>query len=55
MVPAASVSGLIFANPQSKYFFVSKIAKDQVEDYAKRKSVTTEKIENWLATELNYL
>jgi 5-methyltetrahydrofolate--homocysteine methyltransferase len=55
MVPAASVSGLIFAHPQSKYFFVSKIAKDQVENYAKRKGVSKEIIEKWLATELNYM
>ena len=54
MLPAASVSGLIFANPESKYFFVAKISKDQVDDYAKRKGVTSEKIENWLATDLNY-
>jgi 5-methyltetrahydrofolate--homocysteine methyltransferase len=55
MVPAASVSGLIFAHPQSKYFYVSKISKDQVEDYAKRKGVSPEIIERWLATELNYM
>jgi 5-methyltetrahydrofolate--homocysteine methyltransferase len=55
MVPAASVSGLIFAHPQSKYFFVSKIGKDQVEDYAQRKGVSTEIIEKWLATDLNYM
>ncbi|HBH48170.1 MAG TPA: hypothetical protein DDX98_05995, partial [Bacteroidales bacterium] len=55
MVPAASVSGLIFAHPQSKYFYVSKIAKDQVENYAKRKGVSKEIIEKWLATELNYM
>jgi 5-methyltetrahydrofolate--homocysteine methyltransferase len=53
--PAASVSGLIFAHPQSKYFFVGKIGKDQVIDYAARKGVTPEKIERWLATDLNYL
>ncbi|MBN2485875.1 MAG: methionine synthase [Bacteroidales bacterium] len=54
MVPAASVSGLIFANPQSKYFFVAKIGKDQVEDYADRKGVSAEIVEKWLATDLNY-
>jgi 5-methyltetrahydrofolate--homocysteine methyltransferase len=54
MMPAASVSGLVFANPQSKYFFVAKIGKDQVEDYAKRKGVEAEKVEKWLATDLNY-
>lgn len=55
MVPAASVSGLIFAHPQSKYFFIGKIGKDQVEDYASRKGVSIETIEKWLATELNYM
>jgi 5-methyltetrahydrofolate--homocysteine methyltransferase len=55
MMPAASVSGLVFAHPKSKYFFVSKIAKDQVEDYAKRKGLSKEIIEKWLATELNYM
>lgn len=54
MVPAASVSGLIFANPKSKYFFVGKVGKDQVADYAKRKGVSEEKVEKWLATDLNY-
>ncbi len=54
MVPAASVSGLIFANPNSKYFFIGKIGKDQVIDYANRKGVSPEIIERWLATELNY-
>ena len=54
MFPAASVSGLIFANPESKYFFVGKIGRDQVEDYARRKQVSIETVEKWLATELNY-
>lgn len=55
MVPAASVSGLVFANPQSKYFYVSKIGEDQVEEYADRKGISKEIIEKWLATELNYM
>jgi 5-methyltetrahydrofolate--homocysteine methyltransferase len=55
MNPAASVSGLIFANPESKYFFVGKINKDQAEDYARRKNVDLATIEKWLATNLNYL
>jgi len=54
MVPAASVSGLIFAHPQSKYFFVGKISKDQVKDYAKRKQIDPVIVEKWLVTELNY-
>ncbi len=54
MMPAASVSGLLFANPESKYFFVGKMARDQIQDYAKRKNFPVETIEKWLATELNY-
>ncbi len=54
MYPAASVSGLIFANPESRYFFVGKIGQDQVADYAKRKGVSTGVIEKWLASNLNY-
>lgn len=55
MVPAASVSGLVFGNEKSKYFFVGKVGKDQVEDYAVRKNVSIEIIEKWLATHLNYM
>lgn len=54
MIPAASVSGLIFAHPQSKYFFVDKIGKDQVEDYAQRKGMTVAEVERFLASNLNY-
>lgn len=54
MLPAASVSGLVFAHPQSKYFFVGKIGKDQVEDYAKRKQSDLASVERWLSSELNY-
>ncbi len=54
MYPAASVSGLMFAHPESKYFFVGKIGKDQVEDYAKRKNTDMFTIEKWLASNLNY-
>ena len=54
MVPAASVSGLIFAHPESTYFFVGKIGKDQVRDYAKRKNIPVEKVEKLLASNLNY-
>ena len=43
MHPAASVSGLIFAHPLSKYFFVGKIGEDQVQDYAERKGNGCEK------------
>ncbi len=54
MYPAASVSGLYFAYPESKYFGVGKILKDQVEDYAKRKRITVESVERWLAPNLAY-
>lgn len=54
MVPAASVSGLIFAHPFAQYFFVDKIGRDQVEDYALRKKTSPETIEKWLASNLNY-
>ena len=54
MFPAASVSGLYFANPQSKYFSVGKIEHDQVEDYARRKSMDILEVERWLSPNLNY-
>jgi len=54
MFPAASVSGLIFANPESRYFFVGKIGKDQAEDYAQRKGTDLKNVEKWLASNLNY-
>lgn len=54
MFPAASVSGLFFAHPQSSYFFVGKIGNDQVIDYAHRKNVSSEMVEKWLASNLNY-
>jgi 5-methyltetrahydrofolate--homocysteine methyltransferase len=54
MIPGASVSGLIFAHPESKYFFVGKIGRDQVEDYARRKGMTIKEVERLLASNLNY-
>ena len=54
MWPAASVSGLYFAHPRSKYFAVGKINKDQVEDYAQRKGTSLETMEKWLSPWLNY-
>jgi 5-methyltetrahydrofolate--homocysteine methyltransferase len=54
MMPAASVSGLIFAHPESRYFFVGKIGKDQVVDYARRKNLTVKEVERLLASNLNY-
>jgi 5-methyltetrahydrofolate--homocysteine methyltransferase len=54
MFPAASVSGLIFAHPESRYFFVGKIGRDQVADYARRKNLTVSQVESLLASNLNY-
>ena len=54
MYPASSVSGWYFAHPDSKYFALGKIAKDQVEDYAVRKGMPLEEVEKWLAPVLNY-
>jgi 5-methyltetrahydrofolate--homocysteine methyltransferase len=54
MYPAASVSGFYFSHPQSKYFAVGKIDRDQVEDYARRKGLDLRTVERWLAPNLNY-
>jgi len=54
MYPGASVSGLYFAHPQSRYFSVDKILKDQVEDYARRKGVPIREVERWLSPNLGY-
>ena len=54
MWPGASVSGLYFAHPESRYFASNRVEKDQVEDYAKRKSLSVSEIERWLAPYLNY-
>ena len=55
MVPGSAVSGLYFAHPDSHYFGVGKIEKDQVEDYAARKGWKTQEAERWLAPILNYM
>ena len=54
MYPAASVSGWYFSHPESRYFGIGRIARDQVEDYAKRKGMTLEEAERWLAPVLGY-
>ncbi len=54
MHPASSVSGIYFSHPDSVYFGVGKIEKDQVEDYARRKDMSVEDVERWLAPILNY-
>jgi len=53
MLPAASVSGYYFANPEAKYFGLGKIKEDQVEDYAQRKGITFEKASKWLHPNIN--
>jgi len=52
MWPASSVSGYYFANPESKYFGLGKIKKDQLEDYAKRRNISVEQAEKWLSPNL---
>ena len=54
MWPGASVSGLYFAHPESKYFAVGKLGKDQVNDLARRKGKTVAEMERWLGPWLNY-
>jgi 5-methyltetrahydrofolate--homocysteine methyltransferase len=54
MTPAASVSGLYFANPQAKYFSVGRLGEDQIASYARRKGQTIEETERWLSTTLSY-
>ena len=54
MLPAASVSALVFGGKCSKYFAVGKITDEQVQDYAARKKMDVKEVERWLATSLNY-
>jgi 5-methyltetrahydrofolate--homocysteine methyltransferase len=54
MWPASSVSGLYFAHPESKYFAVGKLGRDQVLDYHLRKGMTLREVERWLGPYLNY-
>ncbi len=54
MMPASSVSGYYFAHPESQYFGIGKISKDQVKDYAKRKDMDLRMAERWLAPNLAY-
>ncbi|MBF0511970.1 MAG: B12-binding domain-containing protein, partial [Candidatus Omnitrophica bacterium] len=54
MKPQSAVCGLYFAHPQSKYFSVGKINKDQVMDYARRKKMSTEEVQKWLGPYLGY-
>jgi 5-methyltetrahydrofolate--homocysteine methyltransferase len=54
MWPGSSVSGLYFAHPESRYFSLGKIDRDQVVDYAGRKGMTVAEVERWLGQNLNY-
>jgi 5-methyltetrahydrofolate--homocysteine methyltransferase len=54
MVPTAAVSGLYFSHPESRYFAVGKLNRDQVADYAERKGMTVAEIERWLGPNLAY-
>jgi 5-methyltetrahydrofolate--homocysteine methyltransferase len=54
MWPGSSVSGLYFAHPQSRYFSLGKIDRDQVDDYAERKGMSVKEVERWLGPNLNY-
>jgi 5-methyltetrahydrofolate--homocysteine methyltransferase len=54
MWPASSVSGFYFSHPEARYFGVGKIERDQVEDYARRKGMTLDEAERWLAPNLHY-
>jgi 5-methyltetrahydrofolate--homocysteine methyltransferase len=54
MWPGSSVSGLYFAHPESRYFSLGKIGRDQVVDYAARKGMSVAEVERWLGPNLNY-
>jgi len=54
MWPGSSVSGLYFAHPESRYFTLSKIDREQVADYAERKGTSVAEVERWLGPNLNY-
>jgi 5-methyltetrahydrofolate--homocysteine methyltransferase len=53
MTPAASVSGLIFAHPDSRYFTVGRIGADQLRDYAQRRVLPQTEVEDWLRPNLD--
>ncbi len=54
MTPGASISGYYFCHPESRYFGLGRIGRDQVEDYARRKGVDRQEAERWLAGHLGY-
>jgi 5-methyltetrahydrofolate--homocysteine methyltransferase len=54
MLPTAAVSGLYFGHPEARYFAVGHLAVDQIEDYARRKGISRDEAERWLAQNLGY-
>ncbi len=54
MMPTAAVSGYYFSHPRSQYFVVGRVAKEQAQDYARRKGVDLPQVERWLASNLDY-
>ena len=54
MLPTAAVSGYYFSHPQSQYFVVGRVSREQVTDYARRKGVERAQVERWLASNLDY-
>jgi len=54
MLPTAAVSGFYFSHPEAQYFAVAKIDRDQIEDYARRKGMSQQEAERWLAPNLAY-
>ena len=54
MIPGSAVSGLYFSHPDSRYFPLGRIDRDQVADYARRKDWSVEQVEKWLSPNLGY-
>ena len=54
MIPISAVSGYYFAHPQAEYFGVARIARDQLEDYARRRGIPIEQAERYLRANLGY-
>ena len=54
MLPASSVSGFYLSHPDSSYFAVGKMGRDQVEDYARRPGISMAEAEKWLSPNLGY-
>jgi len=54
MFPTAAVSGFYYSHPESSYFAVGKVGRDQIEDYAARKGMPVQRVERWLASVLGY-